>query len=327
MWRGWWAKHLTIKQNRKLEKWNQRIDNPIYSKSIWKNLLSIAWKSLILSFFAFLLVLPFYFMIILSLTSNQKIHDSASDVILFPDGLHWENFYDAIKTGGKYGYWSALGVSILTTAASVTFRIYFTIFFGYAFSIKKWRFKKILWVFFLSLYLLPETTLLVGQLKIIYTLEWQTGPMVLASLFLPFLNSISNGLLIRNAFENIPSEIKEAAMLDNCAGLKFVWKVAIPMIKPTIWTIGILTAFSAWNSFIWPNILFSSISSNNFQTLPLWGLNVGIPEDITGDEIRINMATKMAGAILMILPMFIIFFICRKKIMNAISRQGSTIKG
>ncbi|VEU59622.1 carbohydrate ABC transporter permease [Mesomycoplasma neurolyticum] len=282
--------------------------------------LSLLFKALVLITFGFIIFVPFYIMVIIAVAPDSQANDVLP--IVYPKSVNVDSFNRALSDD----YWPALGWTTLITFVSVIVKIFFSATFGYAFSLKKWRFKKLSWIFFLSILILPEVALLIGQYRTIIILEWEREPVWLAlALMMPFAASVFSGYMFRNAFEAIPDRIKEASMVDGCSGIKYFFKIALPMITPTIWTVGILTAFAAWNSFLWPLLLLLGKDSP-IKLINIYLLDVGINPD-HDSPIGTFKNVKMAGAILAILPMFIAYFLFRKRILNAISRQGSTIKG
>ncbi|UWD34178.1 carbohydrate ABC transporter permease [Mesomycoplasma molare] len=299
----------------------EKISTEVRDISFLKSFLSIFWKMLVLLVFGVIIIFPFYFMVVIAFAPNDQANGRVNEVLLWPESWEWNNFLLALNDG----YWSALWWTTLTTFVSVIVKLFFSTTFGYAFSIKKWKYKKASWLFFLSILILPEIALFIGQYRAIILLEWERNTLLLAvSLIMPFAASVFSGFMFRNAFEAIPDRIKEASMIDGCTGINFFFKVALPMVTPTIWTVGILTAFAAWNSLLWPLLLLGKDSPVTLINIYL--LDVGHNPDIES-PIKVLKNVKLAGSILAIIPMFIAYFSFRKRILNAISRQGSTIKG
>ncbi|MGY6172210.1 carbohydrate ABC transporter permease [Candidatus Mycoplasma pogonae] len=301
-----------------LAKNTEKVLSSVRDYTFWSFFKDITWKAIILLFFAAIIFFPFYIMLVIAFSSNEHLFDSAStEATWWFTGFNFDNLQKAFNDG----YITALGNSVAVTVVSVVFKIFFTMFFGYAFSLKKWRFKKILWALFLTILILPDSALILGQFRIVVVLGWRkTGATMFMSLFAPYMASVINGFMYRNAFEQIPDRVKEAAMVDGCSELKYMMKVAIPMVSPTTWTVLILTSFAAWNSFLWPLII------NGPKVINVWAFEIGM-NNSDDTQINIEYGTKMAGSLLAILPMFIAFFAFRKRIMTAISKQGKAIKG
>ncbi len=308
-------KFLSLKSRRQSEKTAKLAGKTSVVGTITAYLL----KFTILVFMGFLILFPFYFMVSFSLMTQFESED-VTTTHLAPKVAQWSNYTKAFADG----YWKAVLVTAILTSVSIALKIVITMMVGYAFSLPKWRGKKALWVFMLSLMALPEIALMGGQYQIMVQFGWQKGMMVMAALVVPFIASVFSGIMFRNAFLAIPERTKEAALIDGVYGMKYFWKVAVPMITPTIWTVGILTAFAAWNPYMWPAFLLPS-SNTGFDVISTWVFKTGNVE--MGDTKMLIRPVRMAGAVLAVLPMFIAYFAMRGRIMKAISRQGSAIKG
>ena len=295
--------------NIKLRKNKERTANQVRDTSFFKAFITLFAKILLLSFFGLIILLPFFFMIFVAMMPDIQSDALKQNFSFFPKSWHPENFAEAIRSS-KSSYWVALGLTLANVLFSIVLKIFITMFAGYAFSLKNWRGKNIVWA-------------LVVRFN-----EWMPGikDNFFGMVFLvaiPFVASIFNALMFRNAFEAIPGRIKEVAMVDGAVGWRYLFKIAIPMVVPTILTVVILTALASWNSYLWPSLI--SGGEVKYKIMSVWLFEVG--RKIIGTEERVQSNIKMAGSIIAILPMFIFYFIFRKKIMGSISRQGSTIKG
>ena len=316
-------------KNIKLRKNKEKTGQQVQEKSIFTLATSWFLKILVLSFFALIILFPFFFMISISLMSKNEALDLTNHFKLIPKEAIWDNYRIAVEPqGNKVSYWSAFWLTTSNVLFSIVFKIFITMLCGYAFSLKKWRGKEFVWAIFMSLLALPEVALLTGQYGVTVWINKKTNMMnnylgLVTIIALPFMASVFNSLMYRNAFEAIPSRIKEVAMIDGAGGAKYLFKIAIPMVSPTTLTIIILTALASWNSYLWPNVV-SNLAGTKNAIMSVWLFGVGQdPVEAT----RVYQSIKMAGAVLVILPMFILYFLFRKRIMSAISRQGSTIKG
>ena len=298
----------------KLNKNAEKVSSQVRTKSITWLLISNLLKLFTLVFFGALVLFPFYYMIASSLMTNAEASDPLTAHIA-PKSPQWGNYTDAFKDG----YWEAIAYSFLIASITIVIKLFITILMGYAFSLKKYRGKKIIFTLFLSLMMLPEVALLSGQYQMVVKLGWHFGVNVLLGLFIPFVASVFSAIMFKNAFEAIPDRMKEAAMTDGTTEMGYFLKVALPMIRPTTLTVVILTAFASWNSYMWPALL---LQGKDIQTIPTWVFTTG--RDANGNMI---MPIRMAGTVLAILPMLIVYFGFRNRIMKAISRQGSAIKG
>ncbi|WP_233091240.1 carbohydrate ABC transporter permease [Mycoplasmopsis gallinacea] len=268
-------------------------------------------------------------MIVNSFFSNELAEDK--DVVhLIPRDLETGEihfYFENYKKAFQEGYWRALVFTAAITAASIAGKTFFSMTFGYAFSLKQWRFKNAMWYFFLALLVLPELALLSQQYTVVSKLQWKDKDdafKILVALTIPFVASVFSGFMFRNAFEAISDSVRESAKIDGASELKFFVKIAIPMVKSTIWTVAILTAFASWNSYLWPSTVFDG--RTDAPVLSIWLFTTG--KDTEGGEVsRLFINIRMAAAVIAISPLIIVYIFIRKRIMNAISRQGVATKG
>ncbi|AZZ65426.1 carbohydrate ABC transporter permease [Metamycoplasma phocicerebrale] len=304
------------------------------------------FKILILTFFSILIILPFYFMFEQSLvdarfysgqTGNQiawwpfnyKDYENNGKTfsIFLRTSLHFENFKSAFEAG----YFQALIFTAGYTSISVMVRLFFSITLGYALSLRNWRGRHAFFSFLLSLMVIPEITLISLQYTLVSKANWigDNSPYKIVAMIVPFATSIFQAYMYKNAFEAIPNSVKESAMLDGANGFKYFFNIALPMVKATTWTVIILTTLASWNSYTWPAILWTSApgkTAGYWAPMNLWLFTTGKFE-VNPGEIQVVLSIRMASSLIAITPMIIVYFILRRRIMNAISRQGNATKG
>ncbi|WP_029892087.1 carbohydrate ABC transporter permease [Mycoplasmopsis columbina] len=316
----WW---LNIKLKRNRDKTAEQVkESDFFASSV-----SFVLKLLILCFFGLIILFPFFFMLMLAVFPREQAEALKVDPTIFPKQWDWSNFVKAWNGSDSSSYFTSFGITFLNVLFSIFAKTLITMLGGYAFSIKKWKGKEFLWSVLIALLVLPEVALLSGQYRIIA--EWHNAYQVNDNFFgltvvlaVPFVASVFSALMFRTAFESIPSRIKEVATVDGAVGVKYFFKIAAPMVTPTTLTVIILTALSSWNSYLWPSL----VANGNIKVLSVWLFEIG--QDKTDPTNIITLQNiKMAGSILAILPMFVFYLLFRKRIMSAISRQGSTIKG
>ena len=136
-------------------------------------------------------------------------------------------------------------------------------------------------------------------------------------LILPSVTSVFYIYLLKETFSQVPDELYYAAKVDGTADLKYLFKVMIPICRPTVVTITILKVIECWNSYVWPRLITDDQSyflvSNGIQE---------IRENGFGRE---NIPAMMAAVVAISLPLIVLFLIFRKKIMEGVSRGG--VKG
>jgi len=135
-----------------------------------------------------------------------------------------------------------------------------------------------------------------------------------AGLILPSVTSVFYIYLLKENFAQIPDELYYAAKVDGTSDLKYLFKVLIPICRPTIVTVTILKVIECWNSYVWPRLVTDDqayfLVSNGIQE---------IRENGFGRE---NIPAMMAAVVVISVPLIVIFLIFRKKIMAGVSRGG-----
>ncbi len=275
------------------------------------NSLKIVGKLIVLVAFGVFIIFPFYYMFSMSLMSWEEVQ-SPEGVPLLPGDPSLFNYITVFFRG----YITAFIFSLLVMFTNVIFKVAVCIIIGYAFAMYEFSFKRTIWSLLLMSMAVPEVALISSQYDIIVTLGMDTGIPVLLGLSAPFIAQVLTIYMFRNAFETIPNSVKEAAMIDGISGLTFFRKIAVPMISSTVWTVVILTAFTSWNSYIWPSLVLGG--STNLNTITLWLFNSST-NDIDGSQME-NF--EMASATLAVLPTIVIYLIFKRKIDSTVAATG-----
>ena len=136
-----------------------------------------------------------------------------------------------------------------------------------------------------------------------------------AGLILPSVTSVFYIYLLKENFEQVPDELYKAAKVDGTSDLKYLFKVMIPICRPTIVTVTILKIIECWNSYVWPRLITDDkayfLVSNGIQE---------IRENGFGRE---NIPAMMAAVVVISVPLILLFLVFRKKIMEGVSRGGT----
>lgn len=132
-------------------------------------------------------------------------------------------------------------------------------------------------------------------------------------LILPFISNPFGIFMLRQYFMQIPQEVIEAARLDDADNRKIMFKVMMPMAKPALITIGLLSFISTWNNYFWPLIM---TSSETLRTLP-----VGIAALKSSETLQM-WHIIMAGNVVLVLPILIVYMLASQKIRNSFVYSG-----
>ena len=181
---------------------------------------------------------------------------------------------------------------------------------AYAFARCKFRFKGFFFGIVLLGFMIPQQVTFIP----IYLMFSKAG--LLQSLIpqiLPFISNAFGIFLLRQYFMQIPEEIIEAARLDDAGELKIILRIMIPMARPAIFTIGLLSFISSWNSYFWPLIM---TTKDAYRTLPI---GVAMLNSQEGGRL---WNVLMAGNMFLVVPILIVYLFANKQIRKAFASSG-----
>lgn len=201
--------------------------------------------------------------------------------------------------------------SVITTSVGSVIKVLLAITTAYALVFINVRFKNLIFLGILvALMVPPEVAMLPNYL----TISSLGGRNTLWGIILPGLGTAFGTFLLRQQFKTVPVALVEAAELDGAGHWKRLWRVIVPVSAPTIATVALVTIVNEWNNFLWPLVITDSTDK---MTLPV-GLNLlNSLEGQTG-----TYGVLMAGAVLVILPVLIIFAALQRYIVAGLT-QGA----
>lgn len=253
---------------------------------------------------ALIMIFPFIWMILCSFKTHSEVIQNPPH--FFPSHFSFENYKKAFSMApfGKY-FFNSVIVMILSVLCTTTT----TILGAFAFSKLKFKGREIIFSLLLSLMMIPFEMLIITNYTTIVKIKlYNTIP----ALILPFISSIFYTYILKNFFDTVSDSLYYSAKIDGASDWKYLWRILVPIAKPSIFTIILLNSLSSWNSFIWPLYVTSDESS---RTLP-YGLQVFTTEAGSLQELL------MAASTTVVLPMIILFIFARKYIVGGVSRGG-----
>ena len=262
----------------------------------------------LLTFWAVMVLFPFYWMLLTSV-KGYSAYNSEYIPQLFTLAPTLENYASAFTAVPLAGYFfNTILFTVITTAVMLVV----TILAAFAFARLDFPGKDLAFTIFLSLMMIPNELVIITNFVTITDLDLRN---TFAGLILPSVTSVFYIYLLRENFAQIPDELYKAAKVDGTSDFKYLWKVMIPICKPTIVTITILKVIECWNSFVWPRLITDDetyfLVSNGIQE---------IRENGFGRE---NVPAMMAAVVVISVPLIVLFLLFRKKIMEGVSRGGT----
>lgn len=300
---------------------NKVITNSIKENNEGYKVKAIMSKVLVYAFligFGFFVILPFYWMVLTSLKSAETIVSNPPVLWLWPNKWEFSNFSDAME---KVPYMRYMLNTVIVAVFATIGTIFTTVLAAFAFSRLEFKGRDTLFMLMLTTMMIPgemyviTNYLTVSQLGL---LENQTFAKAIIALTLPFMTSVFYMFFLRQTFKGIPNELYYAAKVDGTTDFKYLWRIMIPIAKPTIITITILNAMGTWNAYIWPRL----VANEELYRLVTNGLRGAAHVDDLGRPI---FEEQMAATLIVTIPLLVVFLFLKKYIMRGVSRSG--IKG
>ncbi len=263
-----------------------------------------------LTVWALIVLFPFYWMVLTSVKSYSS-YNAERIPAFFTKQPTLQNYADAFTSVPLAKYFlNTLIFTVATTAVMMAV----IVLAAYAFARLEFIGKNITFALFLSLMMIPNELVVITNFVTITNLGLRN---TFTGLILPSVTSVFYIYLLKENFEQVPDELYRAAKVDGTSDLKYLFKVMIPISRPTIVTIVILKVIECWNAYVWPRLITDDpayfLVSNGIQE---------IRENGFGRE---NVPAMMAAVVAVSVPLIVLFLIFRKKIMEGVSRGG--IKG
>lgn len=272
-----------------------------------KNVIFTTLKYIMLSAWALIVLFPFYWML-LSSVKSYAAYNAEYTPAFFTLNPTLANYVTAFTAVPLLKYFLNTIIFTLGTTALMLITV---IFAAYAFARIDFVGKRITFTLFLALMMIPNELVIITNFVTITDLGMRNS---FQGLILPSILSVFYVYLLKVSFESVPEELYLAAKVDGTTDLKYLFKVMLPICRPTVVTIAILKIIECWNSYVWPRLITDEeayfLVSNGIQA---------IRENGFGRE---NIPAMMAAVVVISLPLIVLFLIFRKKIMEGVARGG-----
>ena len=258
---------------------------------------------------AIVFIFPFLWMISNSL---MTLGETATRVLL-PKVPQWSNYLEAWNQAkfSKYLY-----NSVLVTLGTLTGLLFTSILAGYAFGRIEFKGKSILFGLFLATMMIPESVTLIPNYLLIrgaiLPLPGGSWLNTYWALTIPFMANAFSIFLLRQFFSQIPKELWDAARIDGADHMRFLIQIVLPISKAPIMTVLLFGFTASWNAFQWPLL----VTSNDKWRPIMVGLWSFVQE--AGPQTHL----LMAGAVISLIPVLIIYFITQKQFTQGIATTG-----
>ena len=201
-----------------------------------------------LTVWALIVLFPFYWMVLTSVKSYSA-YNAEHVPAFFTLSPTLQNYVDAFTTVPLMGY---LLNTLIFTVITTFLMVIVSVLAAYAFARLEFKGKNLVFTLFLSLMMIPSELVVITNFVTITNLGLRN---TITGLVLPSVTSVFYIYLLKENFEQVPDELYRAAKVDGTSDLKYLWKVMIPICRPTIVTITILKIIECWNSYVWPRLI------------------------------------------------------------------------
>lgn len=250
------------------------------------------------------MIAPFLWMVFTALKGESEIY--AYPPSWLPSSLHWENFahvWQAVPFGRFYIN------SIVVTAIITVSQVFTAALAGYAFARLQFPGRDTIFYLYLATLMVPGQVTMLPLFLIMNRLGWIDTYQGLTA---PFLVSVFATFFLRQFFATIPKDLEDAAHIDGCGRLRFLWQIMLPLARPALGAVTLFTFLSHWDDYLWPLVI---TNSTQMRTLPV-GLRFFVEESGT------QYHYMMAAALITLMPVLALFLAAQRQFIEGIALTG-----
>jgi multiple sugar transport system permease protein/arabinosaccharide transport system permease protein len=242
-----------------------------------------------------LTIVPFLYMMFSAFKPNTEIF--GTPITFFPQNPTFENVQSLIANF-PFARWAfnTIVVAVFGSLLSVLL----SSLAGFAFAKYEFRYKNVLFMLMLATLLIPNQVLLVPQFEVVRTLGWFN---TYEGLIIPRAVGAFGIFLMRQYTVSLPSELLDAARIDGATEFGIWWRIVLPLVRPGLAVLGILSFTGLWNDFFWPLIITTDPS--------MFVVNLGISSLVGPYDYQYGIL--LSGTLLACLPVIIIFLFFQRQ--------------
>ena len=269
--------------------------------------------SVTLAVICIIYVLPVLTVVINSFKQNTFVK---SETFALPNGESWNGLQNFIKgmTFGNYPFWKSVLYSVVITVASTFLILLFT-------SMAAWYIARVNSVFCKIIYFLCVFSMVVPFQMVMFTLSKTADklhlntPWSIPIVYLGFGAGLAIFMFV-GFVKSIPLSIEESAAIDGCGPVRTFFCIVLPMLKPTLISVGILEIMWVWNDYLLPYLV---LDINEYRTIPIH------IQYLKGSYGTVDLGATMALILLSIIPVIVFYLSCQKHIIKGVA--AGAVKG
>ena len=269
--------------------------------------------TVVLTVICIIYVLPVLTVVLNSFKLNTFVK---SETFALPNGKSWNGLQNFVKgmTFGNYPFWKSVLYSVVITVASTALILLFT-------SMAAWYIARVNSVFCKIIYFLCVFSMVVPFQMVMYTLSKTADglhlntPWTIPVVYLGFGAGLAIFMFV-GFVKSIPLEIEESAAIDGCGPVRTFFRIVLPMLKPTLISVGILEIMWVWNDYLLPYLV---LDINEYRTIPIH------IQYLKGSYGTVDLGATMALILLSIIPVIVFYLSCQKHIIKGVA--AGAVKG
>lgn len=228
---------------------------------------------------------------------------------LWPDGFEWRNYQAAFEKVPLMRY---IGNTVIMTAGYVMGQTLTGILAAYSFARGEYKGRNALFLLVLGALMIPIQVTFIPIYAIVARLKWLN---TFAGLIVPNMVSAYFIFMLRQSFMSVDNSYLEAAQVDGMGHFRIIFQVLVPLCKPTVITVTLITFMNGWNSYFWPKMVTTNQSRRTI-TLGIMELKQSLEGIIS------NYNEIMAGAVISIIPVAVLFLVLQRHIMTGFAKNA-----
>lgn len=253
-------------------------------------------------------LLPVVLMISTSLKTSEQLYRPTQ---IIPDPVAWRNYYEVFMERFPFGRY--LANSMFVSTATVIGDVFSSAFIAYGFAKLRFPGRRLLFIVMISTMMFPFAVRMIPLFLMFKQVGWINTyyPLIVPAYFGTHAFFI---FLLHQFFRGIPDQLLEAARVDGASEFRIWWSIVLPLSKPALAVVGLLSFEQSWNEFL-PPLLY--INDTKYYTLPLGLFNM-----VGADDVGSNWHLVMAAAMMMVLPVVTVFIFTQQFFAKGIAMSG-----
>lgn len=267
--------------------------------------LNLLATHLAVGFVSLITVTPYLWLLSTSLKFKTEVFTPT------PQWLPWPiNFGNYAEVFDRAPFGTFLINTVIVVTGILAVQLVTVTLAAYVFARRQFRGANILFLLFLAQMMIPIHATFLPNFLTLRNVDLLNTRV---AMMLPFFASGYGTFLLRQAFKQVPRELEDAAIIDGCGGLRFLWHVLIPLARPTLVAFGLISLVSHWNDYLWPLIV---TDTPDVRTLTI-GLGMFVQQESGADWTLLMAATVFVTA-----PLLAIFLVFQRKFIESFMFSG-----